>query len=706
VSRLQQAITKEYVAKDSFIYEFLHNLAHNVSKVPCGFRYSEPLIQFCLLVKFHSGKRTLDLLRGNQKDGYNFHIPSEKTIRNYLPTVELNKGLDSKLKEFTQGKSKCKDLILSYDEIEIRSGLIYHEYSNRVVGLVQNEGTEDIANISPEKIEENQIASKIIQFFLCLCDGSLMIPVLHYGHDESKNGHVKQVTDTFHTIQQKLDRLSDGELKIKAIASDRYDGNFEVGRQLRKNNVLKVDDFWHLLKSLRNAILKPVFIHDVKFGLYLFREIKNSSRYGQFNIHENFYAPEDKMDTSIFNQLLDEKLISILLEEEREEILYLGKYLQFMTEFRFLFTNINDDISKKLSVIQRLLRTINEWFDGFVFDEFCEDERLRFSDCFNHNLFRDIVTTLNSIRTLLSQARGYKVNTCVISSNCVENYFSVIRSKNRYVNMEQYETISRYADIAFRNRFYGNSIYSYNHRFTSKSYSLAKTSTEYKPLSFQNPKKRKSRSPTQAQKEKGEQINQQFKPRKRTALVRDIHSKSKTTGDSITEVLKQKKNSVEVVCPYSNSCKRSIPFKNHASFKRHVEQAHSVEKETAKTLLYQEILNTLQTPQSTQSRQNQQELSPSQDLVRSFSTNRNEKEKPISEEERKEVNDFKSKNTPIFLKTLHAGQNHGFKLLEIGALSLEDFSLQSSFSEKVNPETRELTLKITLVVIFDINRKL
>jgi hypothetical protein len=693
LSQLDRAVKNGDLSKESFIYSYLQNLSKNISKSPQGYRHSEEMIQFCCLLKFHGGSRTLELLRGDTKNGHNFLLPSDKTIRQYLPQIQFNNG-EIDVEDFANSESKCNDLVLSYDEIEIRSGLVYHPHSNQVIGFCGSPSAH-IDDVEKQEMSEQSIASKIIQFFLWRCDGSGVKPVCHYGHYETKDAHIKQVMDTFSEIQQKLDESTDGKLKIKVIASDRYDGNFEVGRQAKEKGTLKVEDFWHLIKNLRNAILKTVSIHNVEFGLYLFRDIKHESKYSQFSIDENYYAPEDKMNTEVIERMLNQQLIHTLTEEQREELRYLGEYLQFMAALLNLFVNTEHTTVKKLEIIAHLLKTITVWFGVPL----CEDpysSRFAFSACMiNPRLFTDIIITLNTMKSLLSEAKDYKVNPCVVNSNLVENYFSIICSKNRYVSADQYTSIARYADIALQNRFFHNAKYNYNYSFNSKSHKLARNTQEYRPLVSQR-KNSKNSHPTQSQKEKGDEVNNTFKPKKRTALIRDVKSKTLPTDRTQSKVLEDYENSVEVACPYFTNCGKRIPFRNHSCFKRHLKEAHSMNTHETKRELYEAILKTLDHAQGfdtqeqelgTQERQTQ-ESQEGDFLIKELGTMNFYKSWKPTYKQLKKINKFKRNYQLIALETQHTGADYGHSLLEVGAIAIsEEFTHLDHFSKRANPQS-------------------
>jgi uncharacterized CHY-type Zn-finger protein len=716
---LNDLITKQVITEESFFYKLLLNFLRNAERCGQGKRYEEEVIQFCCLIKFHGGKQTLNLLRGNEKIGLNLSLPSDREIRRYLPQSDFGEITEDKVRAVCNISSDCNDLIVSYDEMEIRSGLVFDPRTKKVVGFcgisAQHIGTVE----TPSSIDEKIISSKVIQFFVSRMDGSSVAPICFYGHQETKEGHINQVIQVIDSIKNKIHQ-QDPKLKIRAISSDRFDGNLVAGSKLKEQNIYQVFDYWHIIKNLRTAALESIQLDDgCEFGLYLLRDIKSDEKY-KHKISEEYYSPSDPMNTHVIEEMMNSNISENLLVDQRIEYKNLGRYIKFMSDFKTIFAS-DDTISRKIHLINCLESILAEWFSvELIEDPYSQTfpQRIQNHSLFTVELLRDILITLNSIKAILSNAQNYKPNTASLSSNYVENFFSTIRQKIRYVNFYQYACLSRYVSISLNNRYTHEKSFTYS-GFQSKSYPLAEGRAKYQPLKFQPTRGASQDPPSQAQKEKVQLIIEKYKPRKRVALVRDIRSKTVPNDYSTSYILRTYKNRVEVVCPLFTECGRRVGFRNHASFEKHLILNHEKNRVEAKSILYGQILQEFEVEQEnnvhkesqssqtedsfefdndqiqaegTQSDQ-EQSLTDSQDdlgernlspnhqqhlihdsnfhTIHTFSPTSSYEDWDPGTREREIINRFSSEKQLFFVSTKHVGMESEYKMLEITLLAVD-----------------------------------
>jgi len=109
-------------------------------------------VHWALTLQFHGGKRIIDDLRGKANIGLGNHgdlkldvknwgifLPANSTLRNYLPPVEVYQGFSLEaINNFKEGfpASSPRKVIIAWDEIEIRFGLIWNPSTKELIGRV------------------------------------------------------------------------------------------------------------------------------------------------------------------------------------------------------------------------------------------------------------------------------------------------------------------------------------------------------------------------------------------------------------------------------------------------------------------------------------------------------------------------------------------------------------------------------------------
>lgn len=143
----------EKCEENAFFITFLKQQLHCATKESSrGFRWSKDIVHWALTLQFHGGKRIIDDLRGKANIGLGNHgdlkldvknwgifLPANSTLRNYLPPVEVYQGFSLEaINNFKEGfpASSPRKVIIAWDEIEIRFGLIWNPSTKELIGRV------------------------------------------------------------------------------------------------------------------------------------------------------------------------------------------------------------------------------------------------------------------------------------------------------------------------------------------------------------------------------------------------------------------------------------------------------------------------------------------------------------------------------------------------------------------------------------------
>ena len=242
-------------------------------------------------------------------------LPANSTLRNCLLPVEVYSGFDQDaITKFKQAfpESSLRKVVIAWDEIEIRYGLVWNPSTKELIGKVsgpiaeKNAKAEDWLNISKE------LATHAIQFFLISVDGAASVPI-GFHPMVSINGD-----KVFALIRPLIDKLQSGHdsLKVVATSSDAFPSNDKLITLLNQHgyNIVHIFDPLHLLKNMRNNLWKePLTSNGITFNLNtlddLLQNINGETR-RLFNLlHPDSPFPKDQMDLAPIRGLLKENLI-------------------------------------------------------------------------------------------------------------------------------------------------------------------------------------------------------------------------------------------------------------------------------------------------------------------------------------------------------------------------------------------------------------
>ena len=408
------------------------------------------MVHWALTLQFHGGKRIIDDLRGKANAGKGKHgkldmnvgdwgifLPANSTLRNYLPPVEVYEGFKPEtIENFKKGypESSPRKVVIAWDEIEIRYGLIWNPSTKELIGRVDGPITEKDAK-SAEWTKMNEgLATHVIQFFLVSVDGAVSLPIGFHPMCAINGEKV------FRIVAPLYQMLSEGEIRLEVIAttSDAFPSNTTLMTKLKEKGYHSVHIFdpLHLLKTMRNNLWNQILSKDgIEFNLNTLDDLLKSpdtpTRQLFNNLHPGSPFPKDQMDLAPIRKLLSTELIEKLRERPEAEVKKFGEYLHSMRIFDQATTDNsmnNDERFLQLEGVVNYFKTVKGLTSGIT---------------------EQLSTTVSSIRNVynLSRKEGeeFQFMVSVLGTIVVENFFSTVRAKCRYPNLWEYAVFSRRA---------------------------------------------------------------------------------------------------------------------------------------------------------------------------------------------------------------------------------------------------------------------
>jgi len=375
VDMLQKAFDSGYIKQDHFFFKLMLNTVENLvnKKTVNNYRYSEEIIHWCLLLRFIGGTKLWTVLRGKKGpkdssdtlDHFNLVLPSISTLKRYLPELSfgrLSVSNISKIHEACQKDNICNQVCISYDEMEIRSGLVYHSKLGQVIGFI-GDNTRSAAKVYSQKDEDldiNDIASKICQFFCTTLDGRFTFPVCYAGHEDDHKNFIKT---QMKRIKEAFGKAEKNSYQFQIVCSSSYgfSGNYQFAKdQTLSQDYCHIFDFVHVVKHWRNLLFnRKIELDGVSFCIETLVRLRSNKSVGKF-ITEDVFAPVDKMKVEPVVKIMTPDMWKLLLHDKDAEVQALGKYLKFMHDFYHVF---RDEGSKeeKINIARRLLTFLKAW---------------------------------------------------------------------------------------------------------------------------------------------------------------------------------------------------------------------------------------------------------------------------------------------------------------------------------------------------------
>ena len=203
----------------------------------------------------------MDIIRGQSEatsssdilNYQNLPIPSLSTLKRWLPEYQFGSVEDTLLKDLLEEACNTnvkREYLISWDEMEIRSGIVICLRQARAVGFA-GKMDRSIQKLFDNKIsvELKDIAKQVCQFFIISLDGQMSIPIFACGY-EAKNGR-KYLEESFRIIKEKIDTASNSRIKIVGGCSDGATASLEFAtKQTIFPNYRHLGDFSHLVKRM------------------------------------------------------------------------------------------------------------------------------------------------------------------------------------------------------------------------------------------------------------------------------------------------------------------------------------------------------------------------------------------------------------------------------------------------------------------------
>ena len=437
--------------KDTFFASFLREQLHCATKNDArGFRWGKDLVNWALTLQFHGGKRIIEDLRGKANAGKGSHgrlelnirdwgifLPANSTLRNFLPPVEVYEGFKKEnIENFKRSfpADSPRKVVIAWDEIEIRYGLIWNPSTKELIGRVDGPIAEKEAKLRDWAKMNNDLATHVIQFFLVSADGAMSISI-GFHPMASINGE-----KVFRILEPFLKMLKEGDLSLEVIAtaSDAFPSNATLMTLLEKNGwrSAHIFDPLHLLKTMRNNLWNQLISKEtVEFNLNTLDDLLKSTEAitrQLFNkLHPGSPFPKDQMDLAPIRNLLSPELIEALKGRPESHVQKLGEYLHHMRVFDQATTDNAMDNEKRFQDLDQ------------VVDYFKSLKGL------TSGIVEQVSTTVSSIHHVynLSMKEGerFEFRVSVLGTIVVENFFSTVRAKCRYPNLWEYAVFSRRA---------------------------------------------------------------------------------------------------------------------------------------------------------------------------------------------------------------------------------------------------------------------
>ncbi len=449
---LGQVLGSDALKPKSFFFHYLtntlENLMHSSSRLN---RYSTEIIRFWLLVRYYGGKKTIETLRGlgnlgkgtsgaHPNIGFNLLVPSLTLLKKYTPQYKYGIITESEIKcIMEQLEKRDHEIILgiAYDETDIRNGLIYSKKYGVVIGAEEIMTPNEIVDNYREEQLGRKVSDQVIQFFLVDAEGTIAIPIACYGLSRASN-HAQYTIDKLKIIIHALEQYQPKNVKIRWSSSDGLADNDLVSSRMKQfmcqsgGNWYHFFDYQHLVKNLRNAI----FNEDLRQtdGTIVSVDGLMEGRKTYNNIPETCIAVGDRMKWEPVKALLKKQVINTYKKDTRPSVKNVGLYLE---QARSYYKNWNDNtigIESKISALDKALK----YFSSFT--------STSISTAVKH-----MKLSVESLKMLTNETKRFK--TSCLSTMIVENFFSIVKTKNRYPSIFEYAQIQSSAYFVMQYKF-------------------------------------------------------------------------------------------------------------------------------------------------------------------------------------------------------------------------------------------------------------
>ena len=485
VSLLLKVVKNGQLPRDSWLYrDMYHNVMAASKKDLRGLRYSPEQIAYWQSMRFLGGSRMIDQMRGPINEGagnkggplpndasrVRRYVPSNSTLNAHSAPLELYPKLAAEAASLARAlAAKSTPAVggISFDAITISRGYMYVEHVALLVGAKSSanggSGAIRLADIKKHTLEQlrDMVGTHVLQLFWTSLDGRASMPIgyiVTQGDDPA---------ETAAAISMAIETLAQHGIQTVFTSSDGFIGCADFVRRMeawaaahptrpKDLPLVHVFDYVHVLKCIRNRLLNAGFTLaggttiSLKDLARIWVDAASSSSSQEppdewrrlkrelFNLlKEDDVVPSDKMNWQAVKNLfsLPEKLRKLAPADQTTS--GLADFFSKMKDYYDVFSG-----DKAMTAAERLGKldaTIKWFFDTPKNGTGLTDE-LAFS----------LRTTATSLRRLVVWQES-PVNSfwpshtahpifSFLSTNVVENFFSIIRSKFRYPSLVMYAT--------------------------------------------------------------------------------------------------------------------------------------------------------------------------------------------------------------------------------------------------------------------------
>lgn len=624
---ISESIIKEERTGIPFYIEMVHAQLKNAMKSRSqGIRWTKDIISFGLSLQYAGGDQLIDLLRGypflsersNNQDihdgdlttedstkqtsneegrrnqceripvnvlgtktkvhhcsgklnhqAINMFFPSNSTLRGYLPPTTGYEGFTenclSALKKAVERNPKFpKNGGIIADEMEIRHGLVFLRYCGLLVGHVDGPIAEkNVQQYVGVPMQEKQ-AKRVLQLFYISFDGTVTWPLAFF---PSTGASGQFVFNKFDEIIQGLTSIG---FNICWGSTDGFSGCQEFQRLMavKYPQYHHIFDPLHILKLLRNTLLNGLVTSGKCPGGFNMKDIHSlweSDMILQNMLSYEDIFPSDKMNVKHVTKLLN---AADYIPQTSAKGKGLHEYLINCKKLHACF--MTNSMSKHSLSYAQVTEDINgclNYFTGMQHN-------------FTNQLMHHITTTLSNIlqlRDLFKQMHGKElIYLSHLSTNVVEIFFSIQRSKIHFPNLVQYSQLYHRAWMEFIKKNASDLKFTFPITNTSQYYNnTSGVITSVADIHLSSPEKKRMLFQNMRKHNRNTDLAEQAKDH---VLCMDLASeyqcskKKLTIRESTCKVPSFKEKTNHWFCP-EMQCSHK-PYKNEKSFFTHLILKH------------------------------------------------------------------------------------------------------------------------------------
>ena len=525
LQKLIHAFSEDWLKPDHFLFEQLQNIAMvGTTKDGRGFRWKPDTINFCQTILFRGHQATLQTLRGQaftlpdakqQTSGhlpvdvsrFNLALPAPSTVKKYLPVVELDPKLTMRERItkifktiFSQSTSSpCKAGIISFDELIHQHGYCLDTSRNLLVGsdgtlipvkdLLQKNADGSLV-YSDEWLRTHE-AKGVYHFFFTTLDGLLSFSICWIAVRDQPIEKIEKNLREFRTM---LDEIG---FKTIGFSSDGFASSVYLANKFHQEVIKKkhdialwIFDYTHVIKLLRNCLLKPGFtlknghpsisMKELVLLWQQYPQLASQAPGLHLDNAETLIKIEEMMPTDKMNWENVKKLfyaIKPLRNLKSSEMAQdIAEYLENMEEIYNAFKFDEEDklhLEERIQIFQKAC----SWFTWRARTDHSHPS-------ISNELYDMLKITERSLQELLVYEKQQMLlttnSTCSVYNNIsflatliVENYFSTLRQHAPYPTIWDYAVHSTKSQYELYKRLAMDNRVTYPQKFTlGKAYGL------------------------------------------------------------------------------------------------------------------------------------------------------------------------------------------------------------------------------------------